>query len=272
MESVVKPTIQELIDAYTLYQKGYNSGTYSQEGWYDLSDSNQSYLENLTQKDYNQETFKILIDSIEYNGLTNFNMTTFIGNIDSWLNESQWASVPISEFTLTSSTSCKAENAFDLTTSAFNCSSVGCIAGFAVANAVKWNQPKWMQEDSRNYLEFFEHVACNWLNIPLQVGRRLFYGDSESVWSFLRFHEPTNYGSIDWLNLDSETDYTTQFWDDYKYDSEIRLETINYKYATDALRRVASGEIIMNYENEQFEPHYSPQYKQNKKAEKANEE
>lgn len=260
MTITVKPTVQELIDAYTRYQKAYTDHTISQEDWHDIVDTNQRYLENLTQSDYNQETFKVLIDSIEFNGLTNFNMTTFIGNIDSWLSETQWASTPISEFPLTSTKSSDSKNAFDATTSAFNCTSVGCIAGFAVANAVNWNQPKWMKEDSRNYLEFFEHLACNWLNIPLQVGRRLFYGDTESIWSFVRFHEPRNYGSIEWSNLDEDVDHTTNYWDDYKYDSEIRLETINYKYATDVLRRVASGEIIMNKYN-QFDPEYSQEYK-----------
>lgn len=270
MTTIVKPTVQELVNAYTEYQKAYNDHTISQEDWHEIASRNAASLRNAKQPDYNQETFKTLINSIELNGLTNFNMTTFIGNIDSWLKQPEWANSPISEFTLTSSISSSSKNAFDVTTSAFNCSSVGCIAGFAVANAVNWEQPKWMQEDSRNYLTFFEHVACNWLNIPIQVGLRIFYGEEESVWSFVRFHEPKNYASIEWLNLDSEADHSFCDWEDYKSDSEIRLETINYKHATDVLRRIASGEIVFNKDND-YEPEYSKEYKMKRNQEMDNE-
>lgn len=266
MQRIVKPTLTELIDAYTWHQKSLADNSGFTDNWYEHTLTNNDALYNVTQPDYDQGAFKTLIDSIELNGLSNFNMTTFIGNIDNWLNDNNWASTPISEFTLSSTTSSNSKNAFDSTTAAFNCSSVGCIAGFAVANAVNWQQPKWMKEDSRNYLEFFENVACNWLNIPINVGRRIFYGDSLSVWSFVRFHEPRNYGSIEWSNFyneDTDVDSIDYDWDEYKYDLEVKLETINYKYATDVLRRIASGEIVFNA-NEDFEPTYSKQYNKRK--------
>jgi len=59
MTIIVKPTVQELIDAYTRYQKAYTDHTISQEDWHDIADTNQQYLENITQSDYNQETFKV---------------------------------------------------------------------------------------------------------------------------------------------------------------------------------------------------------------------
>lgn len=258
MSTKDKPTTQELIDSYTKYRQLVDSGDeYNSDSlWHKLCDKNERALYTSTVENYNQENFKTLIDSIEFNGITNFNMTTFIGNIDNWLSDDQWNATPVNEFRLTSTHSCDSSNAFNNQTTAFNCNSVGCIAGFAVANAVSWVQPSWLKGDSRNYLGFFEQISCNWLNIPLEVGRRIFYGEPSSVWSFVRFHEPANYGSIQWVNLDNDHDYETYEWEDFSEDNEVLLETINYKYAADVLRRIASGEIVFN-KFDDFAPSYS---------------
>lgn len=247
-------TVEKLVKAYTEYLKDGN------DSWHAISSKNHEYLYTKNVGDYNQESFKTLIESIELNGLTNFNMTTFIGNIGDYLDFYEGSlihEIPVNKSTASG-------KAFDQTTNAFNCNSVGCIAGFAVANAVNWNQPKWLTDDSRNHIEFFEHVACNWLNIPIQAGRSLFYGDSGSVWSFVRYFEPNNYGQIEWTNQCDSFDYSTadecdeEEW--FCSETEIELSSINYKYATDVLSRVVAGQIIISNDND-FSPRYSESYK-----------
>ncbi len=246
MTSRKKPHLSELIETFS--QQGTDTA---------LIDRNARILRASTVNDYDQNNFKKVISSIELNGLTHFNMTTFWGKITPSLEEMLTEnSMAVHELQLHYSSSSNPANSLDQFTSAFNCDSVGCIAGFAMAEAMNWQQPKWMVEDSRNYMMAFEHIACNFLNIPLEVGRRIFYGDSGSVWAFVRFYENRQYSDIQWENAlddlcEEECDYDEQ-WEN----ENIVLSSIDYKVAVDVLQRIVQGEIIFSKNND-FLPEYS---------------
>lgn len=248
-----KPTIKDVIDGFSRH---YNDT--SNEGEEDIVTRNNRFLSGNKYEDYNIENFRNLIQAIEFDGLSHFNMTTFIASIKNFSTVDEYGNdydIPVNELKLNFS-AITSGNAFDNTTKSFNCDSVGCIAGFATAKALDWKQPEWMKLDSREYLNFFEHMACNYLNIPLEVGRRLFYGENGSVWSFVRFFEPENYGSIRWENVDKGLNHHNYDYDDQWEGEEIDLSTIDYKAAVDVLNRIASGEIRFDDEND-YLPYYS---------------
>jgi hypothetical protein len=133
-----------------------------------------------------------------------------------------------------------------------------------------------MTGDPSKYSHFFEQVACNWLNIPLECGRNIFYGDVGSVWSFVRFFEPENYQEIKWHDRDEDYSYdgveaevNPYFSDWVWFSSFINLDSIHHKYAVDVLRRIVNGEILISEEND-FVPVYSQKYNKNKKYKQYN--
>lgn len=252
----MKPSISQLIDEYSIHLESKKTHSVN-EHYFTLERNNAEALHKLTYKDYSQEAFSKVISAIELNGITNFNMTTFWGKIVEGLDMEHVNNqdMLVHELTLHYEHASNAKNTLDTYTKSFNCNSVGCIAGFAMAVAMDWVQPKWLSEDSRNYMNLFEHVACNYLNIPLGVGRRVFYGDGGSIWGFLKFHEPETYGNIKW----SEVDDFDIFDNDYDYDwqeESVDLSSIDYKTAVDALRRIVNGEITLDSKND-FTPKYS---------------
>jgi hypothetical protein len=97
----------------------------------------------------------------------------------------------------------------------------------------------------------FENIACNYLNIPIEVGRKIFYGDKASVWAFVKYHEKSDYKSLQWSEIDDNRDYDEFDWTEESVD----LASIDYKIAVDVLRRIAAGEIIFPESND-----YIPQY------------
>lgn len=260
----MKPNIPEFIEAYSRYY-GYKKTESSDsdllddayDALYKMEIENRRALHQLTQADYDQEAFNKVISSIELNGIVSFNMTTFWGKISEGItrNYVNREDMLVHELTLHYEESSLGKDSLDKFTNAFNCNSVGCIAGFAMAVAMDWNQPKWLTEDSRNYMNAFENIACNYLNIPHDVGRRIFYGDEASVWGFVRYYEPETYGSINWVNTD-ECDININDYDDQWLDESVDLASIDYKTAIDVLRRIANGEIIFKREND-FIPQYS---------------
>lgn len=255
MKTVQKPTIEDLIKGFNHIYDHTDLDSYQIEKE-DISTINWRSLVRNQYEDYNIENFNKLIQAIEFDGLSHFNMTTFIARIDDFgINEyGNDDTTPINHLKLNYS-STSSNNAFDITTKSFNCDSVGCIAGFATAKALDWKQPEWMQRDSREYLNFFEHVACNYLNIPLEVGKRIFYGDEGSVWSYLRFFEPENYGAIRWENETQNLDHSNCDYDEQWEEADVDLSTIDYKAAVDVLNRIASGEIRFDDRKEHL-PYY----------------
>jgi len=232
---------------------------YLQHGWSEEFDLQQEKVENKldqittklqrnTYKDYDVEAFQKLISTIEENGLTNFNMSTFLGYLNkNWDNYYNYVH-EVARSNLINHLDIVNDPVVDKTTNKFNCTSVGCIAGFATAVAFDWEIPNWLNKnDSRDFHQEFEIIACSYLNIPLWVGRKLFYGDEASVWSFSKQyshllgdaygHLHTESGEIDedndesWLNVG------------------IDLNSISYKDAVNMLTDIIEGRIIFHQEN-----------------------
>jgi len=262
---IEKIDLQGMLEIYgDYYTKRYTDNCESSNIRYDqLQTALSAKMYRVQQPDYNQEAFDRVIKAIELNGLTNFNMTTFWGKISSAVfkrNENNELDSPIHKLSMHYSECSTTKNILDSFTNSFNCDSVGCIAGFAMAEAVNWKQPKWLREDSRDYLEAFEGIACAFLNIPIQTGAKLFYGDGGCIWSFLTYHEPENYGSLEW-ETSEDIDYLNCEYPDQWTDEAIALSSISFKEASDALRRLASGEILIDSTND-FRPRYSKEQKQ----------
>lgn len=251
-------TLEKIIEGYGKYYTKSEGGSRvrTQRSFAEMTNELRSSLYMVKQPMYNQGAFDKVISSIELNGITNFNMTTFWGKISAALdrNYNNTPETPINKLIMHYEECAVGANALDKFTNSFNCDSVGCIAGFAMAEAVKWIQPEWITEDSRNYLDAFEGIACAYLNIPFEVGERIFYGGSGCVWSFVKFFEPENYGSIEWEDVEELDRYNCDDQDDWQSES-IELSTISYKVATDVLRRIANGEIIIDHRNG-FSPRY----------------
>lgn len=255
MQRVEKPTIEQLIDGFNhIYgNTGLNRFEIENE---DVATTNWKALVRSQYEDYNIQNFHRLIQAIEFDGLSHFNMTTFLANIKDF-DKSEYGNddyTPVNSLTLNYS-SVHSKNVMDTTTKSFNCDSVGCVAGFATAVALDWKQPRWMKMDSREYLNFFEHMACNYLNIPLEVGRRIFYDDAGSVWALVKFYEPETYGAIQWKDDHTGYDHIDCDYDDQWEELEVDLSTIDYKTAVDVLNRIASGEIRFNDRNDHL-PYY----------------
>jgi hypothetical protein len=241
---IKKPTIQQLMNAYHynhILSRVDNSLADMPE--YDRNEfifkSNERSLARLKHEDYNQLNFQQLIASIELNGLAHFNMQTFFGVL-SGTSIAQ----PVNEMNVLYGSEAIH---LDKYTSSFNCSSVGCIAGFALANAVDWVQPEWLKTDSRNHAFLFEQVACNYLNIPIGLGQMIFYGDEPNIWSFAESIDSESYDGITFTGYYDEDEDSEDC--DWAY-RETNLHSIDFKTAADVLRRVASGEF--KWENDEY--------------------
>lgn len=260
----MRPSTQDVIKAYEDFYSLPTTHSDERDEAYDRLNNIEmrirEALYHVKQKDYNQESFARLISSIELNGITSFNMTTFWGKISAAIerNSNNQEDTPVNELVMYYEESSFGGDSLDIYTNAFNCDSVGCIAGFAMAEAMNWVQPKWINEDSRNYLSAFEIVACSYLNIPVPAGTKLFYGEAGCIWSFLRFYEPENYGDLRWEES-RDIDVFDYDYDDQWKDEGVQLESISYKAAADALRRLANGEIVINSDND-FTPRYSKKF------------
>lgn len=251
---VIKPTEEELLTSFTKMMLPNNNERFDvQSNWFAMRDMNENALSGVTQPDYNQDNFNSLIAAIELNGITSFNMNTFMGVIKKD-SEEYYDGLPVHQCTVNHITgNSKPIKLFDASTNAFNCDSVGCIAGFATALSMDWYQPSWLKGDTRDFSIFFEAITCNWLNIPIAVGKTIFYGDEGSVWSFLKFFEPHNYSGMQWLNgYGDDEDYngSDSDYQDYWTELEVSLTSIDYKTASDVLRRIADGTILINMSRE----------------------
>lgn len=264
-------TLEKIIAGYGAFYGRNESVRTSKinESFGEMTTELRASLYNVKQPMYNQGAFDKVISSIELNGITNFNMTTFWGKISAALdrNYNNTPETPINQLVMHYEECAVGGGALDSLTNSFNCDSVGCIAGFAMAEAVKWIQPDWITEDSRNYLDAFEGIACAYLNIPFEVGETIFYGGPGCVWGFVKFFEPENYGSIEWEDGSELDCYNCESQSDWKCES-VELSTISYKAATDVLRRIANGEILIDYRND-FTPRYANHTVENKLVENA---
>lgn len=233
---------------------------YLQHGWSDKREEEQERIDKKigrivtklnqnTYKDYDVEAFKNLISTIERNGLTNFNMSTFLGHLsDTWDNHYNYVH-EVARSSLINKLDLSKDPLVDKTTSKFNCTSVGCIAGFATAIAFGWEIPKWLGKgDSRDFHNEFELIACSYLNIPIWVGRKIFYGDEGSAWAFAKQH--SHLLGDAYRHLSTECDYEFDEDDDSSWTYvNIDLNSISYKDAVNMLTDIIEGKIIFHQEN-----------------------
>jgi len=227
--------------------------------WSDLVEQNASYLSLMKPKDFNITNFNKLIASIELNGSRHFNMQLFLGVLEdiSDYDEDEVKTTDLDGFETVSgissdyfsslrSSDTDTYNAFITTTKAFNCSTVGCIAGFAMAVALDWKEDL-IVEASKYYTNqqvLFEQVACNFLNMPVTIGKKLFYGEANSIWAVLadlkdRYHNATE------LDVFRTLDQPYNYEDDERY-PEIDMASINYSMAAKVLELIRDGYIYLD--------------------------
>lgn len=247
--TVDKPTINELIYAYIeMNQDAEKVDSISKEKWESLSFKNEQYLSLMTCDDIDIVNMNKLIASIELNGVKHFNMSTFMAVIDRENMNSYYQShKPIYELggdLLSGLTGGEAKVPVNFSTKTFNCDTVGCIAGFAAANATDWDEKLWgiaaLYQNSMH--DLMEHVACNFLNIPIQLGRQIFYGEHPSVWGFL--YESSD--ETDELNIFNQLEVEDRNYYEESGNISIELNSINHEHAVKALQLIRDKDIIVD--------------------------
>jgi hypothetical protein len=266
-----KPSLEELVTAqrylatteqlrwptyHEIYKK-YTVEFYEAKNKYESAERTFEYNEKALRssefENYDQTAFGNLIANIEYNGKSSFNMGTFLGFVENL--EDSLATYGINSIH-------QVPNVLDLdnsphtqtyckTTEQFNCDTVGCIAGFATANALNWANMDFLHKETIHQSRFFEHVSCNYLNIPTSLGSKVFYGQEGSMWSFLRSN------TKDFNNLTVHVEYSNDEYDqenileEYSYEEfQIDLKSISYKDATFALTMLKEGVLRYDHKND----------------------
>lgn len=247
-----KPTINELIVALQLLSK-HPCETYDQReesksnpvyvSATKVLERNEEYLHSLDFASYNRENFIQVMDHISADGIDHFNMTSFFGTIAKADRTEMLEDYGYFDVSKMRVSPYKEKGLLNKTTKSFNCTSVGCIAGYASAIALNWNDSKVVGMDGRiNMHRGWEHLACNYLNIPLAVGALIFFAEEGSLWSFLKAESPDfnnlEYTDDSQYNLEDETIYE----DDWESIS-IDLASINHKTAVAALSMIVENEI-----------------------------
>ena len=184
----------------------------------------QKELDLATPSEYNIDSFEKLADAIEESGKHHFNMSTFFYEA----NRTRFGYV--------------SDNIFNTSNQSFKCNSGACIAGFASAIALDWDSTKTSFAAETTSNEHWQHIACYFLNIPYDVGTRIFYADGGSIWSFLK----PRIEFFDDLEWGEDSDYAVDYGDIDEYDYEdlsVSLSSINYRHAVKALRMIKRGEL-----------------------------
>jgi len=194
----------------------------------------------------NKDNFQKLIDAIEKDGKFRFNMSSFIGQLTidnddytklivngtreaSWYNTNMLSSVQ--------------------TTEIFNCNSVGCVAGFAVAIANDWQTPEWLKKETGGYQYkvSFEEEANKFLGLSEGQGKKIYYNDEDSIWKYLAFHHFKEFPDLKIVSED--TDIDPDDCDDWLNDAiGISFNSIDYKTAVKALTLIMNEEIILGHD------------------------
>jgi hypothetical protein len=139
-------------------------------------------------------------------------------------------------------------------TDLFNCTSMGCIAGFATALANDWKTPDWMRKDDPSgHLYQFENEAANYLGLSTAEAKNLFFGDDNSIWKWLMHHEAERYPNLeleDYETMQDANDCDIE-WNDR--DLYANFHTISYLTAVDVLTRILNEEIgLADCDNEPY--------------------
>ena len=230
----------------------------------------------------NKDNFQKLIDAITYDGKYKFNMACFIGKIlnpkGAYSSEKSWDVIKDTDF-LASKMGVRAMTGVE-TTEIFNCDSVGCIAGFATALSNSWKTPEWLKIEqgmdasdssvATDMVYNFEKTANEFLDLTHAQGRKLYFGDGDSVWKYIKYYEPKTYpglkyagedgyynGDDDEYNIDEMLNHFSEWYDD---GCEIEFSSIDYLTAANVLTRIMNGDIVLGqeYNDIEFYPPYDP--------------
>jgi len=226
--------------------------------WNDVLEQNTSYLSLMKPKDFNVTNFNKLIASIELNGSKHFNMQLFLGILEDISNydEDEVKTTGLDGFQTVSAISTDyigpihkdkdGQNVFIATTKAFNCSTVGCIAGFAMAVALDWKENLIVEATKyySNQQVLFEQVGCNFLNMPVTIGSKLFYGESNSIWAMM-YDLASRYSMATELDVFRLIEQPYNYDDDERY-PEIDMASINYEMAAKVLGLIRDGDIYLD--------------------------
>jgi len=190
----------------------------------------------------NKENLQRVIDAIKFDGQKKFNMAAFIGKLSDDRNEEYI----FEDGELASKYNVSRVLRIEEGTKIFNCTSMGCIAGFATAIANEWKAPKWLTIDDHSaHLQGFESTSNEFLGFTYEEGRNLYYGDGASIWKWLMYMESDKYSDLrveEYGSLEDAEEYGMQ-WDDS--DLMIDFTTIDYLTAVDVLTRILNEEICL---------------------------
>ena len=182
-----------------------------------------------------------LIDAIRFDGKKKFNMNLFIGKL-----ENDYLVKEVFELDqLASKYKPVRVSYIEEGTNMFNCTSMGCIAGFATALANDWKAPNWLAEDNPSmHVHMFEQAANEFLGFTHEEGRNLYFADGKCIWKWLQYVEEDRYpqlGLEEYSSIDDAYERgDLQWWDDDLY---ADFNTIDYLTAIDVLTRIMNEEI-----------------------------
>jgi hypothetical protein len=187
----------------------------------------------------NKENMQKVIDAIKFDGQKKFNMSAFIGK----LLQDNWEKYVFEDDELASKYPASRVLRIDEGTDIFNCTSMGCIAGFATAIANEWKAPKWLSVDNHSeQMNGFEQTSNNFLGLTYQEGKNLYYGDDNCIWKWLMHNEPERYDLSleDYGSMDNANEEGIEWWE-----SELTIDfaSIDYLTAVDVLTRIMNEEI-----------------------------
>ena len=250
-----KPTIVELLQTYikantdrSIYGESIED---KQKPWRDIVLKNKKYLSVMDVEDYSRKNFDMLIASIELNGSRHFNMQMFLGvvdNLEEHINTGDYDNrlygTDDTAHGLSHDIIGTLHDAdylpFINNTKTFNCDTVGCIAGFATAVAMDWQEDLVKQAAILygNQQELFEAIACNFLNMPVSMGKSIFYAEGNSMWSMLAGHW---HDSRD-LNVFKDLDINDYVEEEFTY-PPVELASISHEMAAKVLQLVRDGYV-----------------------------
>ena len=199
----------------------------------------------------NKENINKLIEAIKFDGKTKFNMSVFLGKLTGEHSEFE----VFNRGRLASKYNASRITSVTPGTDIFNCTSMGCIAGFATALANDWKAPEWLVEDEpMAHINMFERTSNEFLGFAYYEGRNLYFADDRCIWKWLMLNEPNRYPKLElegYGDMDSASEEGLE-WDDD--DLSIDFTSIDYLTAVDVLTRIMNEEIGLS--NEEGYPYY----------------
>ena len=200
----------------------------------------------------NKVNLQRVIDAIKFDGRKKFNMNVFIGKLNMEHHEKR----VFNGDDLASEYPATRVNLIETGTDIFNCTSMGCIAGFATAMANDWKAPEWLSKDSHmDHVHSFEQTANEFLGFTREEGRNIYFGDSGCIWKWLMKHEPDRYSELTLEEFDTMDEAEEEGYEWDAEDLQINFNTIDYLMAVDVLTRILNEEIGLACD-EMKQPYY----------------